>query len=384
MGGEKSSPEAAVQSGAKPRTRQRVYKAPPALDVPDIEDDAAERKRVLNVLAQRRYREKKRLRRLGKDSQQPKASASKAAEVPTTSVEDIAEEGADETIETVSSSPLNTSTTTGFAIGIGVDLGLGTWDPLNDPALSSILPDTESLPGFLTDDASAEESFTQSNFNTAASNISDMFPPAVFSTSPSSFDTTSSTSSSDLGFPDTYLLPVHELTLLRAMLRIANRIGCKEQLWSLDALSPFNRGNAAPLEQLPVAWRPTPSQVLVPHHPLLDFLPWPGVRDRIIGIMSLPDDARPPNAMGPLALVNFAYDFEDNAEGVRIYGADPYDPSCWEVGQVLFERWWFIFDRNVIENSNRWRRLRGAPPLALKGSESDDAPTGSLCAAMAL
>jgi len=47
MGGEKSSPEAAVQSGAKPRTRQRVYKAPPALDVPDIEDDAAERKRVL-------------------------------------------------------------------------------------------------------------------------------------------------------------------------------------------------------------------------------------------------------------------------------------------------------------------------------------------------
>ncbi|KAL3955395.1 hypothetical protein ACCO45_010958 [Purpureocillium lilacinum] len=314
----------------------------PALDVPDIEDDAAERKRVLNVLAQRRYREKKRLRRLGKDSQQPKASASKAAEVPTTSVEDIAEEGADETIETVSSSPLNTSTTTGFAIGIGVDLGLGTWDPLNDPALSSILPDTESLPGFLTDDASAEESFTQSNFNTAASNISDMFPPAVFSTSPSSFDTTSSTSSSDLGFPDTYLLP------------------------------------------LPVAWRPTPSQVLVPHHPLLDFLPWPGVRDRIIGIMSLPDDARPPNAMGPLALVNFAYDFEDNAEGVRIYGADPYDPSCWEVGQVLFERWWFIFDRNVIENSNRWRRLRGAPPLALKGSESDDAPTGSLGAAMAL
>jgi hypothetical protein len=40
-----------------PRTRQRVYKAPPALDVPDIDEDAAERKRVLNVLAQRRYRE---------------------------------------------------------------------------------------------------------------------------------------------------------------------------------------------------------------------------------------------------------------------------------------------------------------------------------------
>ena len=38
-----------------PRTRQRVYKTPPALAVPDINEDAAERKRVLNVLAQRRY-----------------------------------------------------------------------------------------------------------------------------------------------------------------------------------------------------------------------------------------------------------------------------------------------------------------------------------------
>ena len=38
-----------------PRTRQRVHKAPPPLAVPDINEDAAERKRVLNVLAQRRY-----------------------------------------------------------------------------------------------------------------------------------------------------------------------------------------------------------------------------------------------------------------------------------------------------------------------------------------
>lgn len=39
----------------RPRTRQRVHKDPPSLQVPDIEEDASERKRVLNVLAQRRY-----------------------------------------------------------------------------------------------------------------------------------------------------------------------------------------------------------------------------------------------------------------------------------------------------------------------------------------
>lgn len=45
----------ASASANRPRTRQRVYKQPPALPVPHIEEDAAERKRVLNVLAQRRY-----------------------------------------------------------------------------------------------------------------------------------------------------------------------------------------------------------------------------------------------------------------------------------------------------------------------------------------
>lgn len=49
----------------RPRTRQRLYKAPPTLDVPDIDQDAAERKRVLNVLAQRRYRKYKDTTSLG-------------------------------------------------------------------------------------------------------------------------------------------------------------------------------------------------------------------------------------------------------------------------------------------------------------------------------
>jgi len=40
---------------ARPRTRQRIHKPPPVIAVPDIDEDAAERKRVLNVLAQRRY-----------------------------------------------------------------------------------------------------------------------------------------------------------------------------------------------------------------------------------------------------------------------------------------------------------------------------------------
>jgi hypothetical protein len=104
----------------------------------------------------------------------------------------------------------------------------------------------------------------------------------------------------------------------------------------------------------------------MPHHPVIDLLPWPNVRDRILLLLSLPDEARPSTVTGPLGVVQLVYDLEDAAEGMRIWGNDPCEPSSWEVGQVLFERWWFVFDREVIEQSNYWRRLRGAPKLTMQ------------------
>lgn len=188
--------------------------------------------------------------------------------------------------------------------------------------------------------------------------------------SPSTFD-----------FPDSYHFPVHELTLLRAFLRIATRLGCcSAEVWSGTALSPFctsttgggggGGGTAAAVDRLPETWRPTTTQVLVPHHPLLDFLPWPSARDKLIAVFSLPVEGRPEAARGPLALYNLAYDMEDAAEGVRIWGSDPYDAAGWEVGQVFFERWWFIFDRAVVEQSNRLRELRGAAALRMQSLPS--------------
>lgn len=91
-------------------------------------------------------------------------------------------------------------------------------------------------------------------------------------------------------------------------------------------------------------------------------------------MFTLPEDLRPPSASSPTALVQFAYDVEHNSEGVRIWGDDPYSPGSWEVGQVLFERWWFIFDRDIIEQSNRWRETRGAAKLRITGG----AGTGEL------
>ena len=90
--------------------------------------------------------------------------------------------------------------------------------------------------------------------------------------------------------------------------------------------------------------------------------------------MSLPWEQRPGAARDPMALACLAWDVEHESEGIRIRGEDPYDVAQWEVGQVFFEKWWFVMDRAVVAHSNKLRRERGAPPLSLGpspgGSES--------------
>ena len=94
--------------------------------------------------------------------------------------------------------------------GLGLDIG-STWpsDPIGDFPLSSLLIDQH----------------LSNQVSIASSAPSTIDPSALFDTS-SSEDTT-------VSFPDSYLLPVNELTLLRAFLRIATRIGCSTQVWDI-------------------------------------------------------------------------------------------------------------------------------------------------------
>lgn len=93
----------------------------------------------------------------------------------------------------------------------------------------------------------------------------------------------------DLSFPDSYLLPVSEFALMRAFFRIAARLGCKSNIFDLHSLSPFaDPGNS--VAHLPQTWQPTAAQILIPHHPILDFLPWPSVRERIIYTLTMPEE----------------------------------------------------------------------------------------------
>lgn len=66
-----------------------------------------------------------------------------------------------------------------------------------------------------------------------------------------------------------------------------------------------------------------------------------------------------------MALMRFVNDLDDSAEGLRVYGEDRSDYNNWEIGQQVFDNWWWAFDVSIVVNSNKLRARRGAPRLML-------------------
>ncbi|KAI8956152.1 hypothetical protein F4801DRAFT_4047 [Xylaria longipes] len=336
----------------KPKTRQRIHKEPPSLAVPNINDDATERKRVLNVLAQRRYRERK---RQGKG----RGRAENATSTPQSN----------NTRDNGSDSPIRLNALVSETPVLENDPSCSTYLNLLSPPDSAstslsfnsdVIPRTKSptasfevsgaalLPG-VEESCPNTDNSSWSTLQVGASVTGEkvatldfldtLDPSALLNSSSTSPSVSNNSDTTGISFPDSYYLPVHELAILRGLVLIAMRLHCNTAtIWQLSANSHFNDGTHTALttRELPEVWRPTLSQLTIPHHPVIDLLPWPSVRDRIIMLLCLPDNARPPAAAGPLAVAQLAYDLEDGAEGVRIWGDDPCEPTSWEVGQVLF------------------------------------------------
>jgi hypothetical protein len=88
----------------------------------------------------------------------------------------------------------------------------------------------------------------------------------------------------------------------------------------------------------------------------------------MIQVFNLPVHMRPSIAQDPMGLVRFVYDMEDESgEGVVVTGQNPFEPGTWEIGQLLFDKWWWAFDTAVVESSNRSRKNRGKAKLVISG-----------------
>ncbi|EFR00109.1 hypothetical protein MGYG_03115 [Nannizzia gypsea CBS 118893] len=363
--------------------------------VPDLAEDATERKRVLNVLAQRRYRQRKReqLAELEAKAKQRERKTPESSEKVTSS-----EPG---------SSPGLVPASLPDAIGRQIptppelDFGNGSLSfssPLDYQVQIAGEPilDLTSIPDFNFDTSSLSAIGTETPPPDLPSPPADLqLSPTARASSPGlsmlSFqflasqpqDDTQPLSAalqsyqtSNFTFPDDKILDVPPLTLLRAMLTIATRLNLTEHIWNLAGISPFFTGQtglgtniALPsgldLADIPRNFHPTPTQRLVPHHAILDLLPWPSARDKLIHVFSLPVQLRPPAAADPMGLMGLVCDIEDAGEGMRVSGPDPFSPEMWEVGQLVFQRWWWAFEGSIVESSNRLRSKRGEQGLII-------------------
>ena len=174
---------------------------------------------------------------------------------------------------------------------------------------------------------------------------------------------------SRFAFPPEHAIEIPTLTTMGASFRFAQMLGLVDELLDLTMSRVLDVSRIpVPLGDLPETLRPTEAQILLPHYPLLDVIPWPSVRTKLICLFSQPDQLRPPIARGSAAIMRLLHSIDDESEGFRIaLDVDEYgnDVKSWEVGQAVFKDWWWILDYDIVSNSNRLRSKRGAPKLQI-------------------
>ncbi|KIV88451.1 hypothetical protein PV10_08134 [Exophiala mesophila] len=382
-----------------------------AVEVPELDQDPAERKRLLNVLAQRRYRQRKK-----EHVKELEAQVNTATESQSTP--NAVSVSSDQPSDNSTLSPLTQQTSVSHP-SMSTNKSTSQSDQQLDPRIFEPMDEPTALNTdrdlLSATHHQAQSRFTQSDIfasydsdgqmlclpvddecfwdmsvvipslpnsplstSTGTSSTGSIAPSMVAHPLADDSDRLSPQQSSrqasrlpflqpyaQYSFPDEAHLEVLELDLLRGCMAIATRLNVQESMWSLAAQSPFTDPTIS-LEHwshLPDNLQPTIVQMTVPHHPIIDLLPWPAVRDRMANVMAQPVQVRPPQAASPLALLDFVYDIEDSSEGIRISGNDPYSGINWEIGEKVFKSWWWIFDRGVIQRSNELRQQRGAPIL---------------------
>ncbi|KAL4907009.1 hypothetical protein BDW74DRAFT_190015 [Aspergillus multicolor] len=133
-----------------------------------------------------------------------------------------------------------------------------------------------------------------------------------------------------------------------------------------DSISIFNLSHPLPphfdLQKIPSALRPTAIQKSTPHHPWLDFFPFPRMRDTLITVTAtastvnglLFDDEELCHD-----LMAF-WDTRDTQATLLVWG-DSWEPRNWEVSEGFARKWGWLLRgcEELLVSTNSWRRRRG-------------------------
>ncbi|PYI00279.1 hypothetical protein BO78DRAFT_439101, partial [Aspergillus sclerotiicarbonarius CBS 121057] len=169
------------------------------------------------------------------------------------------------------------------------------------------------------------------------------------------------------------LLRVTRLNILRALNTNIDVLGYRAvDMQDDDALSMFSTiGPRCPVtynreDVLPPALQPTLIQQTVPHHPWLDLIPIPKMRDNLILAESVMDDIQLCHDMCGHERSRAGHDRNSGmGETGVIVWKDPWDPEGWEVTETFVRLWgWAVQDCwELFRSTNAWRKQRGERPL---------------------
>ncbi|KAH9218256.1 hypothetical protein DL95DRAFT_444240 [Leptodontidium sp. 2 PMI_412] len=322
-------------------------------EVPPPQDP--DRKRVLNVLAQRRYRQRQRNRMQELERKTAELSGEGQRSLPRSDGSDsMSNEQLLQTQRQISPAFTGASAPRLIAPAIPNMHNIHDMDMQTNMMVSN--PWTSAPPASMVPVSSSAQSDWMSGTQAV------MNP---YHGSPSPNSELQDLEISQFQFPDDALLNVFELKVMRASYDIAILLQCEETIWNLDFRRTFNETTSRSGEPLPPSFLPTEEQQLIPHHPILDILPWPAVRSKLIRVFNRAPEFRPPVCRDPYAIARLLQDMEDPAEGLRVNGPDGFDSDNWEVGQKFLLNWWWALECSVIEKSSASRVSRGAEHLTL-------------------
>ncbi|KAK9489821.1 hypothetical protein V1508DRAFT_406799 [Lipomyces doorenjongii] len=159
------------------------------------------------------------------------------------------------------------------------------------------------------------------------------------------------------------LLTLIKFNVFRALVNNTSAMGFTMEWLNDDAESPFTciSHQGLDISHSPPMLRPTLLQRTVPHHPWIDLLPSPTLRDNILRAGVDFDDAE--LCFDLVEFCNLVGGSE--GRGLIVWGCDPSDPYSWEVSEGFASKWgWVIRDcSELFLSTNYWREIRGEKKL---------------------
>jgi hypothetical protein len=145
---------------------------------------------------------------------------------------------------------------------------------------------------------------------------------------------------------ETHFVMLHSIDARSALISISAilQVSCDGTRWTYSSTLPST----------PPSLIPTAQQSQIPHLSYIDTLPFPKLRDHILGT---------------LAVINEEQLCKDIVSGDwPVWGTAPWDPASWEFSEPFVRKWWFLLDEDILYMTNFWRQSN-LQPLAIPYSE---------------